>query len=379
MPASEAAATVLIVLAFYFYQRGVPGIQGYEPYLRLGHVSYAVRTLYAVLIFFLPLAFVFRWSRRVVACGIAASGFALLAYMVLFVAVRPELDAISDRDDGLELALSQLFQLRYPYQIETQLGGRVTALSGNLILATPGWIAFGRADLATLALVPFCSALLWITCMNPRRIARLVPLQAALWFLPVLNFDAAWGSDLSWPVILLIGSWFFWERDRRTLSIVLLALAICSKAAFLLLVPLHFIWLRKEYPDEGPRFARMLLGLIVLLELPFLLWDAETFLTVAPFGISSGKLGMKFPPSENLITDALNVAFPFEGFFRSAVLTALFVALSAALALRVRETHHLALAAAAVLGTALFFVSGNFLSGYLIWIAVPALYAAARG
>ena len=107
MPASEAAATILIVLAFYFYQRGVPGIQGYEPFLRLGHVHYAVRTLYAVLIFLLPLAFVFRWSRRVVAGGIAVSGFTLLAYMALVVAVRPELDAISDRDDNFPIVSSR--------------------------------------------------------------------------------------------------------------------------------------------------------------------------------------------------------------------------------------------------------------------------------
>lgn len=141
----EVLISYLIVLFFFCFQQ-VSNFFGYLPHLFTNNVTYFYRGALCGMIFgILPLGLMVNIKRKYFLSFFFLLGIVTLFYVTFKVSARPEIDAISDRDEALDYALEELWHGKYPYIRKTQLNGPITALSGSLLMALL-WMADFKAS-----------------------------------------------------------------------------------------------------------------------------------------------------------------------------------------------------------------------------------------
>jgi len=204
----------------------------------------------------------------------------LLLVLAAFLAVYPSAQSGaygpgSDSDDSLNIAVRQMIHGRYPYYARTYLGNAVHEMPGMLLLAAP-FVLLGNSAYMNL----FWLAAFLFVCQEEFGDLR----QALLMFWVVLAFCPAvlqqivtGGNHLANGLFMLVLLWWMTQRNQP-IAAVLFGLGLSSRANFILLAPLAFFYLRRQY---GCRRAVRDLAIagttFLLVTLPFYLYDPKHF------------------------------------------------------------------------------------------------------
>jgi hypothetical protein len=226
------------------------------------------------------------WMRRHF-CVLATLGVAALA--MGFVILHPLEDnrgpgKSSDRDEGLELAVTRLTHGQTPYYPSNTVAGPLSILPGSIILAAP-FVALGKSGYQNIF---WLGAFLLAAChLFKDKALALCLLLVPLALSPAEQYEFISGGDLIangvFAAILLlfaVESWSDYSSQawHRWLACLLLGIGLASRANFIMLVPIFggALWRM-----AGARRALIATSLVVLITavitLPFYLNDPAGF------------------------------------------------------------------------------------------------------
>lgn len=190
----------------------------------------------------------------------------------------------SDRDEGLEIAVTRMVHGQTPYYPSNKIAGPLSVMPGSILLATP-FVALGNSGYQNV---------FWLAVFLLAASRFFRDKAAALWLLtaPMLVSTAALyefvsGGDLiangAFVAVLFLFALKSWDAPaapgwQRWLACILLGVGLASRANFLLLVPLFgaAIWRL-----AGVKNATLATSLTVLTSaaiiLPFYLNDPAGF------------------------------------------------------------------------------------------------------
>jgi hypothetical protein len=214
----------------------------------------------------------------------------LTLLLVAFLSIYPQADAGvvgggSDSDDALDLAAAELIHGRYPYYPTTYLDNPISPLPGAVILALP-FVVLGGSAYQNLFWVLLFAQMMKKQLRSNRR--TLQGFWLLLLLAPVVSYQLLVGSDYIANAIytLLAVDWFVPAEKagqarftwQMLVAAIFMGVAFCSRAHFLLLLPLVFAFL---WSRVGGKQATLWMGLVVLvllsLILPCYLYDPAGF------------------------------------------------------------------------------------------------------
>ena len=366
------AGAYLVFLFFFFFQAHYPP-QGYIPYSPSVWVSPVWKnTLAGALFLGLMLACTPPpAAMRIMHWGVLAVTLAGVLYFSLVVSSRPALALINDRAQALIIASDRLLAGEFPYSESTHLGGPITVLSGSLLLALPSILIFSRPEFTSAALL---LAFIILTAVIRSRIRSSIPLFA-IWGIALLNpalvRELTLASDLFWGPLLISAAAVLLAFGQVRTGALLFALGVATRLS---MAPLLLLWFVGVYILLGKRratvFSGVTVGTLLLLHVPFIIWDPSTYLQHAPIGISMDKLELQLPPGDNLFAD-LTIGLLPEGTVRSIVLSCVIFSGALLLGFLTRSFSHLLVLSAALLMGSLVFLGPYFLLDYLVVAVFP--------
>lgn len=239
-PPSRAKAVILYLLfcfvstGFFFKNFGLPGVAAYAAAVAvLGTVWWKLRE---------PVG---EWlgRRHALWAGLFATGLVGLFAVAYPLENGKGPGKSSDRDDGLNIAVSRMVGGEYPYYESHPNAGPLSVFPGAILLATP-FVLLGNSAYQNLAWI---AVFLWLTSRLYGRRGEVLLLGAAIFGLcPALLYEFVSGGDLlANGIYVAVALWWFtaaWA-DRagiapRLLSAAFLGIALASRPNFLLLLPL---------------------------------------------------------------------------------------------------------------------------------------------
>jgi len=263
------------------------------------YLGHGVALLYAAGM--ATVCFVGPWlSRRARAHGarllVLGIGSSALAQAVGLSWLGPVFDAGMDRDSALIGWWSALAQGQFPYSVRTHLGNPISVLPVMPAVALP-FVLLGNVGYLEVVSFLCLAALLWHHYSRSPR--ALVLSLAALCSAPLVFLEVIGRSDLlaNMALLMLLLTWLeVNEHDLRGRRVLLLGgylgcLLATRVAVFPSLVVVAIGLLRWAGPRAFAKAAAASSVVVGVLVLPFLLWDPLTFLTYAPLGVTSEKLG----------------------------------------------------------------------------------------
>ena len=190
----------------------------------------------------------------------------------------------SDRDEGLELAVTRLTHGQTPYYPSNTVAGPLSVLPGSVVLAAP-FVALGSSGYQNIF---WLGAFLFGAChLFKDRALALCLLLVPLALSPAAQYEFISGGDLIangvFAAILILFAVESWSDHsspawQRWLACLLLGIGLASRANFILLAPLFggALWRM-----AGARQALVATSLVVLITaaitLPFYLNDPAGF------------------------------------------------------------------------------------------------------
>jgi len=261
-----------------------------------------------------------RWAWRIAAALFVAL---VVAFAVLYplsnsgerswIATAGIAGGGSDRDESLNLGVTELLHGRYPYYAVTQLGNPVSQMPGSLVVAVP-FVLLGNAALQNLA---WCAVYFFVSVRligDVRQgLALAVLLLAAC---PIIFQDLVTGGDLVANSVMVLSAMVLvmnqeggsWSTGQSLFTSALLGLALSSRLSFLLLAPLlaeRLVWRVGVRQAAGSLLVAALVFLAITL--PFYLYDPAGF---APLSIQNkfAQFG-DYAPERVVILPALCLAF----------------------------------------------------------------------
>lgn len=190
----------------------------------------------------------------------------------------------SDRDEGLNMAVTRMTEGRTPYYPSNNVAGPLSVLPGSIALSAP-FVALGNSAYQNLFWLPvFCVSVLWLFRSKSLALALLIiPLALS----PAAQYEFISGGDLISNGIFVAVISLFMLRSwvdpsapawRRWLSCLLLGVALASRANFVLLIPLVGAVLWQLSEPRHAILATSFVGLTLLaITLPFYLSDPSGF------------------------------------------------------------------------------------------------------
>ena len=190
----------------------------------------------------------------------------------------------SDRDDGLNLAVTRMADGKSPYYASDKLAGPLSVLPGAIVLAAP-FVALGNSAYQNLF---WLAVFLLAVCLTFRDQAlALVMLAVPLAVSPAAQYEYISGGDMLangiYVALFFLLALKLWSKPDasawlRWLAGVLLGLGLASRPNFLLLLPLFVAVL---WRTAGLRRAVVAGGVVTLvalaITLPFYLNDPAGF------------------------------------------------------------------------------------------------------
>ena len=167
----------------------------------------------------------------------------IIFLITLFVAIYPNIEGGSDRDDALNIAALKLWETGYPYDSTTNLDNPITPLPGSILLSLP-FALLGNSSYQNF----FWIGIAYFAAIKFLKDSRLgLIFLAAVTLTPVGLHQLVTGGDLVTnalyiliPIMVLLRSD---TQDSRTLTktiplAILLGIGLSSRANYLLLIPL---------------------------------------------------------------------------------------------------------------------------------------------
>lgn len=199
----------------------------------------------------------------------------------------------SDRDEGLEMAVTRMVHGETPYYPSNKTAGPLSVMPGSMLLAAP-FVALGTSGWQNV---------FWLSALLFAASGFFKDAAAGIWLLVIpltvsvaAQYEFVSGGDLISNGIFVALSFLFaltsWENSsspawHRWLACVLVGVSLASRANFLLLMPLFGAAIWRLAGLKNAMAAAMLAGIVaVSITLPFYLNDPAAF---APLG-SSNKL-----------------------------------------------------------------------------------------
>ncbi len=228
--------------------------------------------------------------RRLVIFGVFIS---LIAQTLLLWWLAPIYDGRMDRDEALVCFLTRLKGGYFPYNTRTSLGNPISVLPFMPLLAVPFVLLGNVGYLEIFSYLVLVGLLKWYYRYRPRiETLSLGVLSSA----PLVFLEVTGRSDLIANMVLVMALVLLIQSDEHVhhplLTGILLGCALATRIALFPVFMTVIISLicRLKWQD----FARIALVSAVsfaLLLLPFLFWDACTFIGFAPIGVNATKLG----------------------------------------------------------------------------------------
>jgi|GEM_PF-3029167 len=254
---------------------------------------------------------------------VCVAGAALLQVVALHL-LAPAFEARMDRNEALTYWLDALWKGQFPYAVPTNIGNPISVLPALPLLAAP-FVALGNVGYLEVGAFLLLAVLLhrWYNGAPRAQLTAILVLASA----PLVFFEVIARSDLIANCALLMLLVVLVERREQALaplgaraSLLLGLLFGCLVATRFALLPVFvtvaLYLLRRLRLAELGHFAVSALLACAALIAPFLLWDSTTFLTYAPFGVNSTKLGADIRVS--LFWLALTAAATLVGGLKSA-------------------------------------------------------------
>lgn len=199
----------------------------------------------------------------------------------------------SDRDEGLEMAVTRMVHGETPYYPSNKVAGPLSVMPGSMLLAAP-FVALGNSGYQN---VFWLSVLLFAACGFFRdKAVALYLLAMPLAVSVAAQYEFVSGGDMIangiFVALLFLFALKSWENSsspgwQRWLACLLVGVGLASRANFLLLVPLFGAAMWRSAGLRNALLVTSLAGLVTLsITLPFYLNDPAGF---APLG-SSNKL-----------------------------------------------------------------------------------------
>lgn len=219
----------------------------------------------------------------------------------------------SDRDESLNLGVTELLHGRYPYYAVTQLGNPVSQMPGSLMLAVP-FVLLGNAALQNLA---WCAVYFFVSVRLIGDVRQALALAVLLLAAsPIVFQDLVTGGDLVTNSVMVLGAMMLvlnqdggsWMTGQSLFASALLGVALSSRLSFLLLVPLLAERLVRRVGVRQAAGSLLVAGLaFVAITLPFYLYDPSGF---APLSIQNkfARFG-DYVPERVVLLPALCLAF----------------------------------------------------------------------
>lgn len=216
-----------------------------------------------------------------------------VVFMVIFPIANVHIPGRgSDSADGLNLAVKEILNLRYPYNVRAYLGNPISELPGSILLSMPFVIMGNSAYQNIFWIFVFC-----IFLKSYLKTWRLVfPLMLLIFVLsPVVDQQLVTGGpNLANEIFIMLSMYLFISQMSgahhstlaKTGSAVFLGIAMSSKLNFVLVGPLLFSCLVQN-SDWKQTVKYLLLGAAVwaLVTLPLYFYAPESF---TPFRTQAG-------------------------------------------------------------------------------------------
>ncbi|MEI6676342.1 MAG: hypothetical protein WCO57_14325 [Verrucomicrobiota bacterium] len=281
-PAWPGWSFVILVLLLAFPSFGF--IQKYT-----GLIGVAGYVAFVAIVFFLIWKFGVRFAPLLrrhfrLACVLIFAGFAVCFAIVYPIENSRGLGKSSDRDDGLNLAVTRMADGQSPYYQHDKFAGPLSVLPGGILLAAP-FVALGNSAYQNL----FWLAV-FLVCANwwfKDRALALVLLTVPLALSPAAMYEYISGGDMLTNgiyvavVFLLVmklcsnpnaAGWLRW------ICCVLLGVCLASRSNFPLLLPLFGAALWQTVGWRQAVIAVVVVGLVeVVITVPFYLHDPAGF------------------------------------------------------------------------------------------------------
>lgn len=195
----------------------------------------------------------------------------------------------SDRDEALNIAVTELLNGHYPYYAKTYVpgyphqagldGNPISPLPGELLLAFPFVVIFGNGAYQTFFWLSAWFGLLGHYLQDWRK-ALLVWLSCLI-FAPIALNEIVSGGDLLANSLWVIIFSYAVLRSRSRLQIIfaiLLGIGLASRPHFLLLLPLLFagLW-QQQGKSAAIRSSLWIMLSFLAVCLPFYLYDPQGF------------------------------------------------------------------------------------------------------
>lgn len=254
--------------------------------------------VYLIGTFFLTYWFIHRFR----ATRIAQWKWLPLALIVLHTAINvvvyPKADALkfenrgSPQDDALIVGGERLVSGLNPYEGETYRHEWVSAGPGWIVLALPFTLT-GLFALFTPFWVALCAWWIW---------KRYDVASASLFLILLFSSLVFWELSVTGSDMLAMGCAFLlslvlldWSKSRgwsaKFLSALFAASVATSRIVFAFLLPLQAAFLYHRKKRDGIFYGVLAVGLFVLIQLPFYLWNAARYFPLTRFAWAKGMLG----------------------------------------------------------------------------------------
>jgi hypothetical protein len=225
-------------------------------------------------------------GRCLVLIELAVLGVLIAGFLVLFpiADARKEIGLGGDKDDALNIAVTELVHGRYPYYPCTYLGAKLSPLPGAVLLAAP-FVALGSSAYQNILwIMAFYVTTCWYTGSRP---AALLLLCIIFALCPSALRDYVAGSDvLANGIYVLVFALLMLHTVLRenarpwqgVLAAVLLGVAVSSRLNFTLVVPLiASVILQRRGPRQAIVYTAVVVATFAALTLPFYFYDPQGF------------------------------------------------------------------------------------------------------
>lgn len=247
------------------------------------------------------------------------AGLACVVLAAGFVVTHPMEDSrgpgkSSDRDEGLNLAVTRLLHGETPYYPPNPVAGPLSVLPGSITLAVP-FVVAGDSAWQNLFWLPVFLVVAWRFLGDKTAAVLLLAVPMAL--SPSVLYEFVSGGDLitnaifvSAFFVLAIRTWTTAASApwMRVGACVMLGIALASRANFVLLIPPFAALVWRESGFRQALAASLVTGCVVLaITMPFYLNDPAGF---TPF-LSKQKLAVadsKLPSASTLLVGATALA-----------------------------------------------------------------------
>ena len=208
-----------------------------------------------------------------------------IAFLIIFpIANSGIVGGGSDRDEALNIAVSELIEGRYPYYPKTYLDNPISPLPGLLFLSTP-FVFLGNVAYQNIFYLGLL--LIWIRKKVFNGGNTLLFLWSLFIFCPLVFYEIFRGSDLlANSIIILVFSLGLIHllrepANKRVIKIflaVLLGLSISSRLNFILLLPLIFsAFVNANDWKAAVKYMALTISTTLLVTVPFYLYDPSGF------------------------------------------------------------------------------------------------------